>query len=201
MEVSSAVVVLLFVIAIFSSFNSKGHIPPKVQENPPAMVSTITSSIDAINPGYSEDDNARSNIKQYILKYRSQELADEISTDIVNYSRIYNVNPKLVAALMARESRFNPRALSLSGAAGLGQLLPSTCKTVGIDDAFDIEQNCKGTVKYLSYLLGRFINSGHKVSFAIAGYLEGPNGVERTQSYSTHAAAYINDILSIYSQI
>lgn len=204
MEATSAIVILLFVVTIFSSLGNKNYRSPssnidqssqRIEQ--PSMVSTL----EAPNPNFVEDENAKADIKKYILKYRTEEEAEEISANVVHYSQVYDVNPKLVASLMARESRFNPNARSSSNAMGLGQLLPSTCKTVGIDDGFDIEQNCKGTVKYLSYLLNKFKSSSNQVPFAIAGYLEGPNGVERNQSYSSHAASYIRDIFDTYKQI
>lgn len=105
------------------------------------------------------------------------------------------MNPKLVAALMTRESKFNPRARSSSGAIGLGQLLPSTAKGLNLDDPYDIDQNAKGTVRYFKSLIDRF---NGQVSNAIAGYLEGPNAVMRNGGYSDHTRGYVQDILAIY---
>jgi soluble lytic murein transglycosylase-like protein len=119
----------------------------------------------------------------------------------MTHSLKYNVNPKLVAALMARESRFNPRAVSSAGARGLGQLMPSTARSMGIDNPFDIDQNAKGTVRYVSYLVSKFKNYSQQVSFALAGYLEGPNGVARKNGYSGQSQAYINDIFDYYNKI
>lgn len=204
MEATSAIVILLFVVTIFSSLGGKQSTSLKKSGDKPLQQieqTTFVSTLEAPNPNYIEDENAKADIKKYILKYRTEEEAEEISANVVHYSQVYDVNPKLVASLMARESRFNPNARSSSNAMGLGQLLPSTCKTVGIDDGFDIEQNCRGTVKYLSYLLNKFKSSNNQVPFAIAGYLEGPNGVERNQSYSSHAASYIRDIFDTYRQI
>jgi soluble lytic murein transglycosylase-like protein len=119
----------------------------------------------------------------------------------MRHSQAYGVNPKLITALIARESRFNPRAVSSSGALGLGQLLPSTCKSTGVTNAFDIDQNVKGTVRYIKYLLGRFKDYSNQVSFALAGYLEGPNAVARNQGYKPHTKAYIQDIMAVYNKI
>jgi hypothetical protein len=40
-----------------------------------------------------------------------------------------------------------------------------------------------------------------KVSKAIAGYLEGPNAVERQGGFSAHTKTYVEDILSLYQRI
>ena len=132
------------------------------------------------------------------MKYRSTDEAMTITDSIMRHSRTYNLNPKLVTALIARESKFNPRALSSSGAVGLGQLLPSTARGLDISDPYDIDQNAKGTVRYFKSLVDRF--SG-KVSNAIAAYLDGPNAVSRQGGFSAKTKVYVEDILGIYQKI
>lgn len=136
-------------------------------------------------------------IQNFVQKYRSHEQAAEITGSIMRHSQAFDMNPKLVAALIARESKFNPRALSSSGAMGLGQLLPSTAKNLGVDDGFDIDQNARGTVRYFKSLIDRFKG---RVSYAVAAYLEGPNAV-MSNGYSAHARTYVEDILQIYQKI
>lgn len=46
------------------------------------------------------------------------------------------VNPLLFVALMRRESRFNPNAVSSVGAAGLTQIMPGTARSLGMDNVF-----------------------------------------------------------------
>lgn len=204
MDATTAAVILIFVISIFSGFgHNQGYTPPSTPPTPfrppaaetPKQVVSVTeppSNFAAVDPVL-----AHSAIKNYVFKYRSSEQSTQIASSIVRHSQTYDVNPKLVAALIARESKFNPRALSSSGAMGLGQLLPSTAKGLGVDDGFDIDQNARGTVRYLKSLIDRFKGS---VSYAIAAYLEGPNQVMRS-GYSAHTRTYVEDILLIYSKI
>ncbi len=124
-----------------------------------------------------------------------------ITDSIMRHSQKYNVNPKLVAALMRRESGYNPRAISSAGAVGLGQLMPSTAKSTGVTNPYDIDQDAKGTVRYMKYLLGRFEKYSDQVSFALAGYLEGPNAVARKKGYRRSTAAYVNSIIKIYHKL
>ena len=202
MDAASAIVILIFVISIFSGFgHNQGYKPPSLPTtlpttgviNPEVTVAEPPAHYLAVEPVSAQND-----IISYIKKYRSSELAVSIAGSIMKHASVYDVNPKLVAALMARESKFNPRALSPSGAMGLGQLLPSTAKNLGVEDGFDIDQNTMGTVRYFKSLLDRFKG---RVSAALASYLVGPNAVARDGSISEHTRSYVEDILKIYYQI
>jgi soluble lytic murein transglycosylase-like protein len=200
MESTTAVVVLIFVITIFQSLGAnKGFTPPVQVSNPPAPVIINTGLVGSTY--LTAGDPARKPIEQYILHYRKPAEAVPITDAIMSYSKQYDVNPKLVAALMRRESGFNPRAVSSSGACGLGQLLPSTCQSTGVTSPFDINDNTKGTVRYLKYLLDRFKAYNNQVAYALAGYLEGPNQVERNKAYSSKTGEYVRDIIDIYNKI
>jgi soluble lytic murein transglycosylase-like protein len=198
MDATSAVVVLLFIISIMGSFGSR----PQPTTNPAAYDAAIYREITLNEPSSvyaaAPAEESAAAIKKYITRYQGEELASEITASLTRHAQKYDVNPKLVAALMARESRFNPKALSSSGAIGLGQLLPSTAKGMGIENPYDVNQNVEGTVRYVKYLLGRF---NGKVSFALAGYLEGPNAVTRQGGFSAHTKSYVEDILKVCQQI
>lgn len=73
------------------------------------------------------------------------------------------------------ESGFDPRATSLKGAQGLGQLMPDTASDVGVTDAYDPVQNLTGSAKYFAQLAQRFGNDPEKT---VAAYNAGPERVE-----------------------
>lgn len=201
MNTTAAAIILIFIISIFSGAGNKGYqYPTSTQYSTPQIYQTTVSSIEVPDPNYSADD-FRPSITRYIQKYRDADLAQQIADSIVRNSQTYNVNAKLAAALIARESKFNPRALSSSGAMGLGQLLPSTCKGLGVSDGFDIDENAKGTVRYLKGLLDRFKKYEKQVQLALGAYLEGPNAVERQLGYSNSTRAYVDDIINIYNKM
>jgi soluble lytic murein transglycosylase-like protein len=203
---STVVVVLLFVFTILSSFGgNKGYTPPPAHHSSSSAgaLSQMRVQDVNINPKFLAVDvgTAKTSIKKYVSCFRSDGEAQAITDSIMRYSQIHNVNPKLVAALMRRESGFNPRAVSSAGAMGLGQLMRSTCRTTGVTQPFDIDQNTMGTVRYMKYLLDRFENNAQQIPFSLAGYLEGPNAVERNRGYRSSTAGYVKDIIGIYHDI
>lgn len=59
---------------------------------------------------------------------------------------------RLLASQAYQESRFNARARSWAGAAGLLQLMPATAKQFKVENRFDPEENVEGGVAFLTWL-------------------------------------------------
>lgn len=91
--------------------------------------------------------------------------------------RRFDVDPRLVSALVVVESGFDPRAVSPAGALGLGQLMPDVARAVGVRDPFSIEDNLYGTVRVLRGHLDRY--GYHRVDLALAAYNAGSGAVRR----------------------
>jgi hypothetical protein len=99
-----------------------------------------------------------------------------IYNDIINEAaRTYNIDPKLIMAMVQAESGGNPRAVSKAGAGGLMQLMPETAKELGVSNVFDPQQNIMGGVKYLSQLQNQFGSP----QLAAAAYNAGPGNVRK----------------------
>ena len=148
----------------------------------------------------------KSKILNFIKSYNkriSDEVATEIANNIIKYSTQYNVDPKLITALIARESSFNPKSISSSGAMGLGQLMPKTAKEVGVSDPYNIEQNVRGTIQYLRKLMNMFENYPNRVDLALASYRIGHRVVRQYNDIPPipEVKDYVKDVRDIYLRI
>jgi soluble lytic murein transglycosylase-like protein len=88
----------------------------------------------------------------------------------------YQVRPELALAIIDVESKFDVRAVSPKQAKGLMQLIPETAERFGVRDVFDAEQNIRGGLAYLRWLLAYFEGN---VTLVAAAYNAGEGAVDR----------------------
>lgn len=87
----------------------------------------------------------------------------------------YEIEPQLALAIMAAESHFNPQARSPKNAQGLMQLIPETSARFHVRNPYDPEQNLRGGLAYLRWLLAYFEGD---VALVAAAYNAGEGKVE-----------------------
>ncbi len=106
----------------------------------------------------------------------------------------YHLNPNLVLAVIEAESGFNPHALSPKNAQGLMQLIPATAERFGVANVWDPEQNVRGGMAYLRWLMRNFNGD---VRLVLAAYNAGEGAVERYGGVPPYAEteAYVSRIL------
>jgi soluble lytic murein transglycosylase-like protein len=106
----------------------------------------------------------------------------------------YRLNPDLVLAVIEAESAFNPRALSPKNAQGLMQLIPATAERFGVTNVWDPEQNLRGGMAYLRWLMEHFNGD---VELVLAAYNAGEGAVKRHGGIPPYAEtrAYVARIM------
>jgi hypothetical protein len=109
-------------------------------------------------------------------KFRSNFQRTSLLGDVYAAEARFGIPHGLLDALIWTESRYNPRAVSSAGAAGLGQLMPRTAKDLGVRNRFDPQSNIQGAASYLRQMLDRF----GVVHLAVAAYNAGPGAVSRS---------------------
>jgi soluble lytic murein transglycosylase-like protein len=102
--------------------------------------------------------------------------AQRVATPVDRLAGRYNVDRKLIKAIIAVESCFDPEAVSQVGALGLMQLMPATAEDLGVEDPLDIRQNLRGGVELFSRLHRRYDGNTAR---ALAAYNAGPGAVDR----------------------
>lgn len=138
--------------------------------------------------------------------------------DIINYHALQNdLDPALVAAIIQKESNFDPEAVSTAGARGLMQITPATWKylmphsscdgnhlppAVEHDCIFDPYANIEAGTKYLRMLLDDY--NGNTVT-VLAAYNAGSGNVARygrEQPFNIPAfpetQSYVKDVVDMW---
>jgi soluble lytic murein transglycosylase-like protein len=114
-----------------------------------------------------------------------------------SYASVYEVPVELVEAIIQVESGWNPYAVSRKGAAGLMQLMPATASRFGVPDRFNIEENIRGGVAYLAWLI-RLFNGDLRL--AVAAYQVGESQIlSRGLAYSSREVfLYVSRVAQLY---
>lgn len=109
----------------------------------------------------------------------------------------YNVDPRLIKAIIKTESDFNHRAVSKSGAQGLMQLMPETARDLRVSNPFNPKENIDGGTRYFRKMMDTF--KGDLV-LSLAAYNAGPGLVMRTGGVPQIAETrrYIDKVLKRY---
>ena len=82
----------------------------------------------------------------------------EIEKIILKMSKIYNISPSFIKAVIRTESNFEPNSVSCKGAKGLMQLMDNTAFIYGVtsDDIFNIRTNIEAGCMHIDYLLKKY---------------------------------------------
>lgn len=111
----------------------------------------------------------------------------------------YGISPRLAMAIIRTESNFNPGAVSPKNAQGLMQLIPETAVRFNVKKPFDPEQNIRGGLAYLRWLLAYFKGD---VDLVAAAYNAGEGAVNRYAGVPPYAETrvYVKRIREIFKR-
>ncbi|MER2555558.1 MAG: transglycosylase SLT domain-containing protein [Thauera sp.] len=106
----------------------------------------------------------------------------------------YGVRPEFALAIGLTESALNPEAISPKNAMGVMQLIPDTALRFNVSKPYDPEQNIRGGLAYLRWLLAYFEGD---IALAAAGYNAGEGAVDRHLGVPPYreTRAYVERIL------
>ena len=109
------------------------------------------------------------------------------------------LDPNLLTAVVAAESKFKPNSVSNRGAVGLMQLMPGTARLLGVKNPFNPEQNLRGGARYLRQMMELYPDS---IATALAAYNAGPGNVRRFGGVPPFPATkrYIKNVLKYYAK-
>ena len=140
-----------------------------------------------------------SNIPQLEEASTTEQMAicEDYDHIIRHYCQKYAIDQQLVKLVIEKESQFNPKAVSKSGAIGLMQLMPATAEILGVDDPYDPWENIKGGVSYLRDLFDIFDDD---VELVLAAYHAGPGLVRKLKRVPSipETVEYVDYIISRY---
>ncbi len=123
-------------------------------------------------------------------------LKNDYSDLIIKYARRYGVPTNLAHAVVAVESRFNPKARGSAGEVGLMQIKPATARMMGYRGStralYDPETNIRWGMQYLAtaHQLG-----GGEVCNTILRYNAG-HGATRMNPVSEHYCVKVQALLA-----
>jgi hypothetical protein len=133
-----------------------------------------------------------------------------IAASILLFCGEYDVDPRLVVAMVCAESDFRPQTTSHKGAMGLGQLMPDEVKELGITDPYDLVQNIFGAVHLLKGRLDKYSGGAARedlqmrhIILALASYNAGMGAVKKYGGVPPYRETqnYVKKIERLYREL
>jgi soluble lytic murein transglycosylase-like protein len=115
------------------------------------------------------------------------------------YSQMYGVPLEFVQAVIDIESAWQPYVVSAKGAAGVMQLMAPTAFIFGVTNRFRVEENIRGGVAYLAYLIRQF---GGDLRLVAAAYYAGEQRIKRKglQCADVEICRYVREVQRLFAR-
>ena len=163
----------------------------------PTMPNDVAQGVEEVPPFRSFLMGAEPPPKAEPLNDKTRHRKASIQPIVQKYAQAFGIDPKLINAVIHQESAFNPNAVSRVGARGLMQLMPSTAKWLGVNNAFDPEQNVAAGTRYLAGLMKKYRGN---IPLALAAYNAGSGAVDKHNGIPPYKETqqYVQRILASY---
>jgi len=156
-------------------------VPPAASAQLAPVVARYSSVLASVNGGLSPASRA------------------EMAQRLLLLSSYYQIDPRLLLAVVSVESNWRASALSPVGAVGYGQLMPATAASLQVQ-SLEPYENLDGTARYLRRLMMRYasFDPTTRVQLAVASYNAGPDAVRRYGGVPPYAQtrAYVRRVLA-----
>lgn len=164
-------------------------ISPGIEDTGPARLEPALTSLSNPPDGQGVSAPRLSDLLRIAREQKAPLLLNTVGT---------GVSPALVLAVISVESGGRADAVSGAGAQGLMQLIPATAQRFGVADSMDPDQNIRGGVAYLDWLLGEF--QGDAI-LALAAYNAGENAVKKHSGVPPFAETrdYVPKVLAAFA--
>jgi soluble lytic murein transglycosylase-like protein len=170
---------------------------PVITESP-ASIKAARSAAAEVSQYFGRESQQSANVRIVAANARGHQASqEEIDSSIVMAAARHNVDANLVRAVIKVESNFNSNAVSRKGAMGLMQLMPSTARSLKVQNPFDPDQNVDAGVRHLKQLLQ---NYNGDVKLTLAAYNAGSGAVARSAGIPRFAETqnYVRKITNLY---
>jgi soluble lytic murein transglycosylase len=176
----------------------------------PFLILATRSFADTTNEDASGKEMIVAKTAQYLKEKRanaSEEKLKTIANSVYEESQKYDIDYRLILAVMKVESNFKNEAISRKGARGLLQVKPALARYIGKEAGVEVEgtkslhepeKNIKIGVNYLSKLIDMFEN----LSSALHAYNAGPAKVKKTSATDgATTTSFTKKVMREYQQI
>lgn len=150
-----------------------------------------------------EDDSFIDTKFKIEIKAKDSITKNRIADAVITASKVYDIDPNLILAIIQTESNFNPSAKSNTGAVGLMQIMPNNFNHLGIKDAYSIEENIMGGTKLLKEYIKRYHGN---IEMALMAYNGGPTrmanrgvkSIDDIYKMPKETQNYVSKVMSVY---
>lgn len=130
-------------------------------------------------------------ISETAARYAGHEALPAVGLSASEWALLFQSNIEI-------ESAYNPTALSHAGAIGLGQLMPDTARSLGVDP-HDMAQNLDGSARYLLLRLAQFGSP----ELALAAYNAGAAAVIRHDGIPLYpeTIGHVRKVMAVFDRL